>query len=132
MTISIKQLLESAGVPVTDKLLKEFGTADDAAHPALKQAMQANAAAERREEEADRGGMEQPKDYADEEDEEGGQVTRTVVIGKGAEGSEAEKIAYSVAEQLRSPEDGIHTSAGVGTDGWFVKVVINQKADMPW
>ena len=69
MTISIRQLLESAGVPVTDELLREFGTADDAAHPALKQAMKAKRAAEREEKEADFGGMEPPKDYADEDEE---------------------------------------------------------------
>ena len=123
------------------RLLNEFGTADDASHPALRQAMKAKAEAERREDEADNGGMEQqPKDYA--EDEEAGpdvprelhrgEVKRTIVIGKGPEGSEAEKIAYSVAEQLRSPEDGIHAQAGIGEKGWFVTVVINQKADMPW
>ena len=55
-----------------------------------------------------------------------GRFERTIVIGKGPEGSEAEKIAYSIAKQLRSPEDGIHTSAGIGADGWFVTVAINK------
>lgn len=37
-----------------------------------------------------------------------------------------EKVAYSVAEQLRSPENGVHAQAGVGHDGWFVHIVINK------
>lgn len=65
---TIQELLEFAGVP--QEVINEFGTAGDAGHPALKQAARAKAEAERREAEADNGGMEPPKDYAEEEGED--------------------------------------------------------------
>lgn len=66
MNPSIKQILESAGVPVTDKLLKEFSAEG---HPDLDKLAAAKAEEQAAKRVAREAPPTQPKDYAEDEEQ---------------------------------------------------------------